>query len=268
MNYINKEKLINSLQLGVNEKLRGKIWVLLSCCLHLAVNHSENFYYKLIESEEKEIEDTINKDIERTIIYSYNSQLKNVSQIDINSNKKKLFNILKAYAIYDPDVSYVQGTNYVVAVLLNSMNSERASFWTFVKLMSKWREIYTKDTPRLIKMLNNLEKIFETSLPQLYQYFDKIDFLQYFAAVFTQYFVTLFSYNCPIEYANRVIDFFWIYEEKIIYDCIIHIFDLQKFILMQMDIDQLVPYIRDKIVTDCMNSWGLQGALPFGIDII
>jgi hypothetical protein len=56
-----------------------------------------------------------------------------------------------------------------------------------------------------------------------------------FEAVFTQYFLTLFSYNAPIEYAKRVVDLFWLYEEKAIFDCIIHILDLQKEKLMKMD---------------------------------
>ncbi len=266
--YFDQEKMITSLKIGINDSLRGRIWILLSGGLNLAVNHSENFYYKLVESADTAAEEMIKADIDRTIITKFDYKKEKVEQIDINSKKTKLFNVLKAYAVYDPEVSYVQGTNYIVALFLNNMNSERASFWTFVKFMSLWRETYTKDTPRLLKMLNDLIKMFQEKLPQIYEYFEKIDFLQYFTAVFSQYFLTIFSYNCPIDYANRVMDFFWVNEEKIIFDCILHIFDMQKFAVIQMDAYKLVGYIRNDIVIDCINSWGLQGALPFGVDVI
>lgn len=87
--------------------------------------------------------------------------------------------------------------------------------------------------------------------------------MECFPAVFTQYFVTLFSYNCPIEYANKVFDLFWIYEEKVIFDCLIHILELQKYVLMKMDMDDLIRYIRDNIVIDCITNNGLQRSLPF-----
>jgi hypothetical protein len=106
------------------------------------------------------------------------------------------------------------------------------------------------------------DKIHE-NIPELYDYFEKLQFVEFFPAVFTQYFVTLFSYNVPIEYANRVIDVFWIYEEKIIFDSLIHILDLQKELLMKLEVDQLFPYIRDRIVIDSINTHGLNNSLPF-----
>ena len=84
-----------------------------------------------------------------------------------------------------------------------------------------------------------------------------------FSAVFPHFFLTLFSYNIPIEYANRVLDLFWLYEEKIILDCIIHILSLQEEKLMIMEIEELHHYIRGDIVLDTINMYGLQKALPF-----
>jgi hypothetical protein len=84
-----------------------------------------------------------------------------------------------------------------------------------------------------------------------------------FPAVFTHFFVTLFSYNIPIEYANRVIDLFWIFEEKIILDCLIHILKIQKNKMMEMELEILHHYIRSDIVLDTILVYGLQKALPF-----
>lgn len=58
-----------------------------------------------------------------------------------------------------------------------------------------------------------------------------------FAACFSHFYLTIFSYNIPIEYANRVMDMFWILEEKAIFDSIIHIIKLQEEKLLKMNFD-------------------------------
>lgn len=229
-----------------------------------------------METVDEELEKTINKDINRTLIYTYKTGVNEMSLLDFKKEKRnKLFNILKAYGIYDADVNYFQGTNYIVAVLLNSINSERACFWTFVRIMNDkhWRDLCTNNTPKLLRMLDLLKNNIQKDISDLYEYFESINvrislniydqFIDYFSAVFTQYFVTLFSYNCPIEYTNRVIDLFWLNEEKIIIDCLLHLMKLQKEVLMKMQMDELIPYIRDKIVIDTINVYGLHRSLPF-----
>lgn len=43
---------------------------------------------------------------------------------DLKAGNNKLFNVLKAYANYDNEVSYVQGMNYIVALLLLYIQDE------------------------------------------------------------------------------------------------------------------------------------------------
>lgn len=264
--FVDQEKLINSLKAGINPRLRGKIWILLSRTLDAAMNHNENLFYKLVNTKDESLDNNIMRDIKRTILYTYKLQSKEVFKIDISEKHQKLFNILKAYAIYDSEVSYTQGTNYIVGVILSNINSERACFWTLVQIMNekKFRDIFKINTPKLMRLLDILKEKIKEVIPELFEYFVKLDFVEYFPAVFSQYFVTLFSYNVPIEYANRVIDLFWIYEEKIIFDCLIHILEIQKAKLVKLELDELFPFIRDKIVIDCINSHGLENSLPFG----
>ena len=166
-----------SLKTGISDKLRGKIWLLLCRSLDVAINHSEDLYYKLVQTDMIEVEDLIKKDIDRTIMYTIYTNKENKSQIkkiDISNKHKKLSNILKAYAIYDGEVGYCQGTNYIVAVLLSNINSERACFWTFVQLMNdkKWRDLYKNNTPKLMRMLEVLNNSLKLKVPILYEYFE------------------------------------------------------------------------------------------------
>ena len=81
-------------------------------------------------------------------------------------------------------------------------------------------------------------------------------------AVFTQFFVTLCSYNAPIEYACRIIDLFWIYEEKIIFDAILHLLKLQYEKLITMDAENMHRYIKTDMIYDVINTHGLEKAFP------
>ena len=71
----------------------------------------------------------ITKDVSRTL---YDLDLFNE---DLTAGNNKLFNVLKAYANYDKEVSYVQGLNYIVGLLLYYIEDEEQVFWCFINLM-------------------------------------------------------------------------------------------------------------------------------------
>ena len=80
--------------------------------------HATNIYSKLCEfPNEKAITD-IKKDVERTM-----GDLELWGE-DLNCGNNKLFNVLKAYANYDNEIGYVQGMNYLVALLLFYISDE------------------------------------------------------------------------------------------------------------------------------------------------
>ena len=82
--------------------------------------HSEGIYQKLIDCDNPEEEYRIQKDVTRTFT-NYpivgNSQEKD-STWDTDKGQQMLFNVLLAYANYDSQIGYVQGLNYVAAMLL------------------------------------------------------------------------------------------------------------------------------------------------------
>ncbi len=71
----------------------------------------------------------------------------------------------------------MQGTNYIVAVLLSNINSQRYCFWTFVQLMNEknWRFLYLNNTPKLLHMLEILVNRIKKNIPDLYDHFEKQD---------------------------------------------------------------------------------------------
>jgi len=49
------------------------------------------------------------------------------------------------------------------------------------------------------------------------------------------YFISIFSYKVPIEYATRIFDLFWIYQDQVIYDALIHLFQISQNKMIKID---------------------------------
>jgi len=54
---------------------------------------------------------------------------------DLKAGNNRLYNVLKAYANYDNEVSYVQGMNYIAGIMLYYIPDEELVFWSLVNLM-------------------------------------------------------------------------------------------------------------------------------------
>lgn len=224
------------------------------------MKYSSDIYEKLLNQENEESCDSIKKDLHRTILITDDNDLKD----SLKNKQNKLFNILKAYSNYDREVNYVQGSNYIVNVLLSNLNSERASFWMFLQIMEdkNWRDLYVNNLPKLQRLLDLLRVNMERKVPNILNYISNEIEDNIFSAIFSSYFITIFSYNVPLDYANRVFDFFWLKEENIIIDCLIHLLKLNENKIIKMPMEELVPYIRSELVNDSINNFGIENALP------
>lgn len=88
---------------------------------------------------------------------------------DLKAGNNKLFNVLKAYANYDNEVSYVQGLNYVVGMMLYYIEDEEQVFWSLFALMQRkqWRWIYTDGFPKLKSLLTLLQARMQQEFPRI-----------------------------------------------------------------------------------------------------
>lgn len=180
------------------------------------------------------------------------------------SKKHLLNNILLAYSNFDREVNYVQGNNYIVNVLLSNLNSEKATFWIYVQIMEEknWRDLFVETLPKLNRLLDVLRKKLLEKEPEILDYIENKFEDDIFSAMFSHYFISIFSYNVPLEYANRIFDFFWLMEEKIIIDSLIHLLNINKKKILKMELEELIPYIRGELVSDTISNYGIEQALP------
>ncbi len=105
-------------------------------------------------SEQDKVEKQLIKDCIRTF-----ADTKAFSQ-PAQSGQNRLFNVLKAYSLYDPDLGYTQGLNFIAAMILLKVEDQTLAFVILVKILEKdgWRRFYTNETPKLFEASKIIKK--------------------------------------------------------------------------------------------------------------
>ena len=116
-----------------------------------------------------------------------------------------LFNVCKAYALFDEGVGYPQGMNFIIMPMLFAMPEEEA-FCLLVRMMNKYhlREMFISEMPGLHLHLYQFERLLEDLEPALYCHLNRRGVSPTLYA--TQWFLTLFAYRFPLQLAVRVYD--------------------------------------------------------------
>ena len=173
----------------------------------------------------------IRKDVTRTL-----SELR-LWREDLDCGNNKLFNVLKAYANYDNEVSYVQGLNYVVGIILYYISDEEQVFWCLYSLMQskwQWRWIYTEGLPKLQGLLMLLEDRIQNEFPLIKKHL-KDNCLE-ICGTFSPLFMTLFVYMTPLDVATKLFELFLIDGELILIKLLLKMIEVkQRKILLLED---------------------------------
>ena len=116
----------------------------------------ENAYQNITSHKDVWIE--IESDISRT--YSINNA---------SIKRESITSILRSYALYNKEVAYCQGMNFIVNFLIQNYNDEEEAFHLFVLLIKNqnMQEVFTRHTPLLRKLLFQFNKIIFIYIPDL-----------------------------------------------------------------------------------------------------
>jgi hypothetical protein len=159
-----------------------------------------------------------------------------------------LFGVCKAYALYDEQVGYAQGMNFIAMPLLFNMPEEEA-FSLMVKLMYNYglREMFLPDMVGLHLHLYQFERLLEDMEPALYCHLHRRGVSPQLYA--TQWFLTLFAYRFPLQLVLRIYDL--ILSEGLegaILKFGITLMQKNKESLMGMkDMSQLTTFLKEKL---------------------
>ncbi|OLY84180.1 GTPase-activating protein GYP5 [Smittium mucronatum] len=180
---------------GIPSKLRGVVWQGLS---HGRSTYLQTMYYQLVK-EHSPHERIIMRDLPRTF--------PNIEVFKDGSGdgQKRLFNILKAYSLYDAEVGYCQGLGFVIGPLMMNMG-ECEAFCVLVRLMETYdlRGMFTEDMDGLHLRLFQFSTLSAEILPQLWNHL--IEHNIYPAMYAASWFLSLFAYALPLGFVLRVMD--------------------------------------------------------------
>ncbi|KAN0091151.1 Rab-GTPase-TBC domain containing protein [Tylopilus felleus] len=191
----NAEKLARAIERGVPDSLRGMVWQLMAASKD---TNLENSYLTLLK-ETSQHEKAIARDLGRTFPHhQFFTDGQSIGQ-------ENLFNVLKAYSLYDPQVGYCQGLSFIVAVLLLNMPDEQA-FCLLVRLMHTYdlRGHFLPEMPKLQLRLFQFDRLIEELLPVLHIHFLRQGVKS--SMFCSQWFLTLFSYRFPLDIVFRIYD--------------------------------------------------------------
>ncbi|KZT10974.1 RabGAP/TBC [Laetiporus sulphureus 93-53] len=158
--------------------------------------------------------------------------------------QENLFNVLKAYSLYDPQVGFCQGLPFVAAILLLYMPDEEA-FCLLVRLMYSYdlRGHFLPDMPKL--QLRIFERLVEEHAPVLHVHFlrERIKSSMYCS----QWFMTMFSTRLPMDVVFRIYDNCLASGIEALFSFGLALLLKNETTLLSLTFDQLVTFLNNQI---------------------
>lgn len=222
---------------GIPHVLRGRVWFLLAKCQELKDRYPENFYSQITAREtDPPCMLDIRKDIDRTFPQHVYFRFQGGQQV--------LLNLLRSYALFDPDIGYCQGMGYLAGVLLMQMDEENA-FFMLINLMENYqvRGYFVQGMSRVYQSLYKMVSLLKFFEPSLWTHFSDIEFSPQIYA--TQWFMTLYTCSFPIETVLRIWDCLLFEGPKIIFRVSLGFFKIHKNQLKNLDFDKLLRTVRE-----------------------
>ncbi|KAI9495066.1 rab-GTPase-TBC domain-containing protein [Zychaea mexicana] len=222
---------------GIPPSLRGYVWQIMS----KSRNNGE------LESEYRELlkrisphEKSIQRDLARTFpTHDFFKERDGEGQ-------ESLFNVTKAYSIFDQQVGYCQGLPFIVGCLLLHMPDDMA-FCVLIKLMSQYglRAQFMPQMELLHERLYQFEHILQQKLPQIHKHLETQGVQPSMYA--SQWFLTLFASRCPLHLAYRVFDMVLLEGSHVVLRFALALMFRNQHTLLNLEFEALVEFLNNAI---------------------
>ncbi|TPX59646.1 hypothetical protein SpCBS45565_g07692 [Spizellomyces sp. 'palustris'] len=219
---------------GIPDSLRGMVWQLI--CKGKDPD-LENQYATLITRTSIH-EKVIQRDLARTFPKHERFQEPG------GPGQESLFNIIKAYSLYDPEIGYCQGIAFVVGALLLNMPDEEA-FCVLVRLMKdyKLRELYTPQMVGLQLRLYQYDELLEEQFPAVAKHLEEQEVKSTMYA--SQWFMTMFAYRFPLSAVFRIMDVIFAEGVDAMLRFAIALIKRNQDIILTLDFENLLEFLKN-----------------------
>jgi len=192
-------------------------------------------------------EGTIHKDLDRTNPEEPLFDLRQYGKM----GQGAMFRILKAYSIYDREVGYLQGLNFIVAFLLSvSGFREKECFWMFIAIIRKLgiSGLFEDEFPLLHTFLEEFDTLYNEHLPKLRDHFKSQGVVDHMWV--SKWFSTLYLYRIPFAVAVRIWDNIVTKGTVYLFKAGIVILDTLQTELITQEIDEITQTFKDLVDQD------------------
>ncbi|CAF3962560.1 unnamed protein product [Rotaria magnacalcarata] len=226
----------NLIRAGVPVHFRPLLW---QCLTKVETSSAKLEYIQLIKMTSP-CEKVIQRDITRT--YPEHELFKEKH----GRGQESLFNVIKAYSLYDREVGYCQGIGFIVGLLLMHMPEEEA-FAVLVSIMQDYsmREMYKSDMYHLALRMHQLEYMIQEFLPELCRHFqaETMNISMYASS----WFLTLLTTQLPLNIACRTMDLFLSEGMEMIFRISIALLEMHQDELMLLSMEDMLKYFQKEI---------------------
>ncbi|CAF4354133.1 unnamed protein product [Rotaria socialis] len=221
---------------GVPVHFRPLVW---QCLAKVETSNAKEKYIdymKMTSSCEK----VIRRDISRT--YPEHELFKEKHGV----GQERLFNVIKAYSLFDREVGYCQGIGFIVGLLLMHMPEEEA-FAVLVSIMQDFsmRDMYKPDMYSLGLCIYQLECMVQEFLPELYRHLQAENFNTSVYA--SSWFLTLFTTQFTVNVAAHMMDLFLNEGIEIIFRMAIALLEIHQEELMLLSMEDMLKYFQKEV---------------------
>lgn len=219
--------------------LLGSVWKATVLTTQPSVSAEE--YAELLGNTEFRFHSEIRRDINRTFPnLKFFMELKSLGQ-------NQLFNVLKAYSIFNPEVGYCQGMGFIAGMLLSHMD-ELDAFNLLVALMKKEGEynmqgLYKPGLPLLNEYLAQLDKMIDSDMPRLGDHFTALGIETSMFA--SQWILTLFVYNLEWSQAKLMMNLFLVFKMDIVLKFALYILQRCEKELLSMGFEEVLGKVNN-----------------------
>lgn len=206
----------------------------------------------------------------------------------LKTNTNWLYNVLKAYSIYDPEIGYAQGMGFIVSWVLKLSRqyrldeegeisiegetnryslkyNESDTFFIWIHIIEnlRYRKIFDKTLSKLNYNLKMVEQHLKCAFPEVYEkilYQLEIDL----SPVFTSIIQTVFIYDLqsvsPLI-AQHIFDVFLLDGESVIFTLITKFIAMKEKVIVEMDDFELLNYLKRELPNECLTEKTMQDLL-------
>jgi len=227
-------ELSKAIQKGIPQSLRGMTWQLMAA----AKDETLELVYQELLTQPSSHSKSIARDLSRTFPkHDYFKHEDGVGQ-------ENLFNVVKAYSLYDEEVGYTQGLQFIVGPLLLNMPDEE-TFCVLVRLMKSYdlRSHYTPNMPGLQLRLFQFDRLVEELLPGVFLHMLRQGVKSSMYA--SQWFLTLFGYRFPLELVSAVFDLVFAEGVEAIFRFAIALIKRNEDVLLKLEFEDLIEFLKN-----------------------